>query len=96
MSSGSSTMLSDDLAPSLPFKMLSTLSVKIFVVPSGSARVTRTLLPLAVFVAFVQTLVFTLLSMIYISEVSHAPHEEPHDEAHHTEEISGDAAVVHA
>ncbi|MCA1589754.1 MAG: F0F1 ATP synthase subunit A [Acidobacteria bacterium] len=30
---------------------------------------------LGTFVALVQTLVFTLLSMIYISEVSHAPHE---------------------
>ena len=39
------------------------------------------LLVLAVFVAFVQTLVFTLLSMIYISEVSH-PHDEHHDEHH--------------
>jgi len=28
------------------------------------------------FVAFVQTLVFTLLSMIYLSEVSHAPHDD--------------------
>ena len=33
------------------------------------------LLPLGFFVAFVQAFVFTLLSMIYISEVSHAPHE---------------------
>ncbi len=38
---------------------------------------------LGVFVAFVQTLVFTLLSMIYISEVSHAPHG--HHEEHHAE-----------
>jgi F0F1-type ATP synthase membrane subunit a len=37
------------------------------------------LLPLALFVALVQTLVFTLLSMIYISEVSHAPHDHAHD-----------------
>lgn len=36
------------------------------------------LLPLAMFVGLVQTLVFTLLSMIYISEVTHAPHG--HDE----------------
>src|SRR5690606_20888166 len=36
------------------------------------------LLVMAVFVAFVQTLVFTLLSMIYISEVSHPPHDEHH------------------
>ena len=34
---------------------------------------------LGVFVAFVQTLVFTLLSMIYISEVSHPPHDH-HEE----------------
>ncbi|MGD9561694.1 MAG: F0F1 ATP synthase subunit A [Pyrinomonadaceae bacterium] len=51
---------------------------------------TQFLLPLlltglGVFVAFVQTLVFTLLSMIYISEVSHAPHDEHHAEEHHAE-----------
>lgn len=40
------------------------------------------LMPLAVFVAFVQTLVFTLLSMIYISEVSHPPHD-------HFDEVPG-------
>lgn len=40
------------------------------------------LLVLAVFVAFVQTLVFTLLSMIYISEVSHGPHEHTHGGEH--------------
>ena len=53
---------------------------------------TQFLVPLAltllgVFVAFVQAFVFTLLSTIYIGEVSHAPHddhhgEEPHDAAH--------------
>ncbi len=41
------------------------------------------LLPLAVFVAVVQAFVFTLLSMIYISEVSHAPHDHAHDTGHH-------------
>lgn len=40
---------------------------------------------LGVFVAFVQAFVFTLLSMIYIGEVSHAPHDEHHDEGHHEE-----------
>jgi F-type H+-transporting ATPase subunit a len=42
------------------------------------------LLPLAVFIALVQTFVFTLLSMIYISGVSHAhePHEHHNDEMH--------------
>ena len=49
--------------------------------------VTQFLLPLlltglGLFVAFVQTLVFTLLSMIYISEVSHAPHEHVHGGEH--------------
>ena len=43
------------------------------------------LLVLAVFVAFVQTLVFTLLSMIYISEVSHAPHDHEHGGVHSPE-----------
>ena len=44
------------------------------------------LLPLSVFVAFIQTFVFILLSQLYISEVSHPPHDahgahgEGHDE----------------
>lgn len=40
---------------------------------------------LGVFVAFVQAFVFTLLSLIYIGEVSHAPHDEHHGEEHHAE-----------
>ena len=32
-------------------------------------------MPLSVFVAFIQTFVFILLSQLYLSEVSHAPHE---------------------
>jgi F-type H+-transporting ATPase subunit a len=48
------------------------------------------LLPLAFFVAFVQTLVFTLLSMIYISEVSH-PHEHDGHAAEHTEPAAAHA-----
>ena len=50
------------------------------------------LMPLAVFVAFVQTLVFTLLSMIYLSEVSHAPHEHNHGGEH--SEITGEAIAT--
>jgi F-type H+-transporting ATPase subunit a len=51
---------------------------------------TQFIVPLALtalgtFVAFVQTLVFTLLSMIYISEVSHPPHDD-HDYVHETHE----------
>lgn len=33
------------------------------------------LMPLSVFVAFIQTFVFILLSQLYLSEVSHAPHD---------------------
>ncbi|MDQ3131607.1 MAG: F0F1 ATP synthase subunit A [Acidobacteriota bacterium] len=51
------------------------------------------LLPLALFVALVQTLVFTLLSMIYISEVSHAPHEH---NPNHEHEHQGEAVAAHA
>lgn len=53
------------------------------------------LLPLAVFVAFVQTLVFTLLSMIYISEVTHGDHghDEEHAE-HHAEEAHAEAVAA--
>ncbi|MCY7376912.1 MAG: F0F1 ATP synthase subunit A [Pyrinomonadaceae bacterium] len=51
------------------------------------------LLPLALFVALVQTLVFTLLSMIYLSEVSHAPHDHAHGEEHHAKE-KGETAQV--
>ena len=45
---------------------------------------------LGVFVAFVQTLVFTLLSMIYLSEVSHPPHEhhEEHADGAHAETVT--------
>jgi F-type H+-transporting ATPase subunit a len=50
------------------------------------------LMPLAVFVAFVQTLVFTLLSMIYISEVSHAPHEHIHGGEHSP--VTGEAITT--
>ena len=43
------------------------------------------LLPLSLFVAFIQTFVFVLLSQLYISEVSH-----PHDE-HGEHDHAGDA-----
>jgi F-type H+-transporting ATPase subunit a len=50
------------------------------------------LMPLAVFVAFVQTLVFTLLSMIYVSEVSHGPHEHTHGGEHSP--VTGEAIAT--
>ncbi|HTH37054.1 MAG TPA: F0F1 ATP synthase subunit A [Pyrinomonadaceae bacterium] len=74
---------------------------KIFVEITGLfPPFTQFLLPLVltllgVFVAFVQTLVFTLLSMIYISEVSHPPHDEHHADEHH-EEVKAEAAAAAA
>ena len=42
------------------------------------------LMVLGVFVSFIQTFVFILLSQLYLSEVSHAPHEHeehgPHED----------------
>lgn len=60
---------------------------------------TQVLVPLiltgfGVFVAFVQAFVFTLLSLIYIGEVSHAPHDD-HDE-HHAHEGNAEPAAAHA
>lgn len=40
------------------------------------------LLPLGIFVSFIQTFVFILLSQLYLSEVSHADHEEHADAEH--------------
>ena len=62
---------------------------------------TQFLLPLVltalgVFVALVQTLVFTLLSMIYISEVSHPPHDDHAHDDHGTDAVHGEAAAAHA
>lgn len=53
------------------------------------------LMPLSVFVALIQTFVFILLSQLYISEVSHAPHHA-HDEhgAHGEEEYEGDEFIA--
>jgi F-type H+-transporting ATPase subunit a len=53
------------------------------------------LLPLAIFVALVQAFVFTLLSMIYLGEVSHAPHEEHHhDDPAHVETRGGESVAA--
>ena len=54
------------------------------------------LMPLSVFVALIQTFVFILLSQLYISEVSHAPHHHAHDEhgAHGEEEYEGDEFIA--
>jgi len=47
------------------------------------------LMPLSVFVALIQTFVFILLSQLYISEVSHPPHD-----AHHPEHYEGDELIA--
>lgn len=52
------------------------------------------LLPLALFVAFIQAFVFTLLSMIYLGEVSHAPHDHDHAHEGHGDE-HGETAHAH-
>jgi F-type H+-transporting ATPase subunit a len=52
------------------------------------------LMPLGLFVAFVQTFVFVLLSMVYLSEVSHAPHDEHHGAANHGEESHDDGDQI--
>lgn len=44
------------------------------------------IMPLSLFVCFIQTFVFVLLSQLYISEVSHPPHEDhAHAENEHVE-----------
>jgi F-type H+-transporting ATPase subunit a len=52
------------------------------------------LMPLSIFVAFIQTFVFILLSQLYLSEVSHAPHDE-HAEHGHDAAVS-DHGLAHA
>lgn len=64
--------------------------------PFTQVLVPVVLLPLALFVALVQTLVFTLLSMIYISEVSHAPHDHAHDREHEMKQTGETAQVEYA
>lgn len=50
-------------------------------------------LGLGTFVALVQTLVFTLLSMIYLGEVSHAPHDDHGTTGEHSD-ITGEALTT--
>ncbi len=52
------------------------------------------LMPLGLFVAFVQTFVFTLLSMLYIAEVSHAPHSDHGAEAEAGDEDEGGGFIA--
>jgi F-type H+-transporting ATPase subunit a len=54
------------------------------------------LMPLGVFVAFIQTFVFVLLSQLYLSEVSHESHEEhgEHDKSHADDHAPEHAAMA--
>ena len=54
------------------------------------------LMPLSIFVAFIQTFVFVLLSQLYLSEVSHGHDEHEHGEAHDAEHghAAGDVAMA--
>lgn len=55
------------------------------------------LMPLSIFVCFIQTFVFILLSQLYLSEVSHAPHEEHAEHGHEAEASDhGEALGEHA
>ncbi len=54
----------------------------LFFIPAG-------LMVLSVFAAVMQTFIFTLLSMIYIGEVSHAPHED-----HHGSDVDGEEILA--
>jgi F-type H+-transporting ATPase subunit a len=54
------------------------------------------LLPLALFVALVQAFVFTLLSMVYIGEVSHGDHSHGDEHGEHHADAHGDTAAAHA
>lgn len=63
--------------------------------------VTQFLVPLGLtllgfFVAFVQAFVFTLLSLIYIGEVSHAPHDDHAHDEHGDATAHGETAAAHA
>jgi F-type H+-transporting ATPase subunit a len=52
------------------------------------------LMPLGLFVAFIQTFIFMFLSMVYISEVSHPPHDEHAEHGHAHDEAEEMIAPV--
>lgn len=72
-------------------KVLETLSG---LAPPWTWPAPMLLMPLSVFVALIQTFVFILLSQLYISEVSHAPHHHEHGAHGEEEEYEGDEYIA--
>ena len=62
-------------------------------IPAGPWLLPVLIMPLSLFVAFMQTFIFVILSIIYISEVSHAPHEERHGAEDVHEALEEDGGV---
>lgn len=52
------------------------------------------LMPLGVFVAFIQTFVFILLSQLYLSEVSHGSHDDHGEHEPHADDVSHSEPVL--
>ena len=52
------------------------------------------IMPLSLFVAFMQTFIFVLLSILYISEVSHPPHDEHGHHQHEDDTAHAEDNVV--
>jgi len=72
-------------------KVLETLSG---LAPPWTWPAPMLLMPLSVFVALIQTFVFVLLSQLYISEVSHAPHHHEHGAHGAEEEYDGNEYIA--
>jgi F-type H+-transporting ATPase subunit a len=70
-------------------KVMQTVSV---LAPPATWFAPMLLMPLSVFVALIQTFVFILLSQLYISEVSHPPHDS--HAAHGAEDFEGDELIA--
>ena len=70
-------------------KVMQTVS---FLAPPYTWFAPIALMPLSVFVALIQTFVFILLSQLYISEVSHPPHDS--HAAHGEEHYEGDEMIA--
>ncbi|HZT58210.1 MAG TPA: F0F1 ATP synthase subunit A [Pyrinomonadaceae bacterium] len=62
-------------------------------IPAGPWLLPVLIMPLSLFVAFMQTFIFVILSIIYVSEVSHAPHEEHHGAEDTHEALAEDGGV---